>query len=70
MDSGARNVDNILNSSVLPELATQILMALADQNLPKLIKIDSKDNEIEYLLDPVEKAVKKRTTKKTKATEA
>ena len=70
VDSGARNVDNILNSSVLPELATQILMALADQNLPKLIKIDSKDNEIEYLLDPVEKAVKKRTTKKTKATEA
>ncbi|MBP8070845.1 MAG: type VI secretion system ATPase TssH, partial [Acinetobacter sp.] len=67
VDSGARNVDNILNSSVLPELATQILMALADQNLPKLIKIDSKDNEIEYLLDPVEKAVKKRTTKKTKA---
>ncbi len=70
VDSGARNVDNILNSSVLPELATQILMALADQNLPKLIKIDSKDNEIEYLLDPVEKTVKKRTTKKTKATEA
>ena len=70
VDSGARNVDNILNSSVLPELATQILMALADQNLPKLIKIDSKDNEIEYLLDPVEKAVKKRTTKKTKAIEA
>lgn len=70
VDSGARNVDNILNSSVLPELATQILMALADQKLPKLIKIDSKDNEIEYLLDPVEKPVKKRAPKKAKATEA
>lgn len=70
VDSGARNVDNILNSSVLPELATQILMALADQKLPKVIKIDSKDNEIEYILDPVAKPAKKRTAKKTKETEA
>ncbi len=70
VDSGARNVDNILNSSVLPELATQILMALADQQLPKLIKIDSKDNDIEYVLDPVDKPAKKRTTKKAKETEA
>lgn len=69
VDSGARNVDNILNSSVLPELATQILMALADQKLPKLIKIDSKDNDIEYILDPVEKPTKKRSTKKIKETE-
>ena len=70
VDSGARNVDNILNSSVLPELATQILMALADQKLPKVIKIDSKDNEIEYILDPIAQPKKKRTTKKTKETEA
>ncbi|MBU3845412.1 MAG: type VI secretion system ATPase TssH [Candidatus Acinetobacter avistercoris] len=70
VDSGARNVDNILNSSVLPELATQILMALADQKLPKLIKIDSKDNDIIYSLDPVAKSAKKRAPKKAKETEA
>lgn len=70
VDSGARNVDNILNSSVLPELATQILMALADQKLPKLIKIDSKDNDIIYSLDPVAKPAKKRAPKKAKETEA
>lgn len=70
VDSGARNVDNILNSSVLPALATEILMALAEQRIPKLIKIDAKDDEIEYLLDPVEKPVKKRSTKKAKETEA
>ena len=70
VDSGARNVDHILSSSVLPELATQILIALADQKLPKLIKIDSKDNDIEYVLDPVDKPAKKRVTKKVKETEA
>ena len=72
VDSGARNVDNILNSSVLPELATQILIALADQKLPKLIKIDSKDNDIIYQLDPETqpKPAKKRASKKTKETEA
>lgn len=70
VDSGARNVDNILNSSVLPELATQILMALAEQKLPKLIKIDSKDNDIVYSLDPVAKPAKKRVPKKVKETEA
>ncbi|NHB59151.1 type VI secretion system ATPase TssH [Acinetobacter shaoyimingii] len=72
VDSGARNVDNILNSSVLPELATHILMALADHKLPKLIKIDSKDNDIIYQLDPDQKAkvTKKRSSKKIKETEA
>ena len=70
VDSGARNVDHILNSSVLPELATQILMALAEQKLPKLIKIDSQDNEIQYILDPVAQPSKKRKSKKMKETEA
>ncbi|WP_332604427.1 type VI secretion system ATPase TssH [Acinetobacter sp. ESBL14] len=67
VDSGARNVDNILNSTVLPALATEILVALADHKLPKLIVIDTKDDEITYQLDPVEKATKKRSTKKVKA---
>jgi len=65
VDSGARNVDNILNSSILPALATHILVCLAEQKLPKQIYIDVQDGEIIYQLNPVAK-----TTKKTKATEA
>lgn len=64
VDSGARNVDNILNSSVLPELATQILIALADNKVPKLIQIDSKDDVIEYRLDPTTAPKKRKATKK------
>ena len=69
VDSGARNIDNILNASVLPALATQILICLAEQKLPKQIFIDVQDDEIVYQLDPVAKTTKKRM-KKTKVTEA
>lgn len=65
VDSGARNIDNILNSSVLPSLATEILIALSEQKPPKLIVIDVKNDEISYQIDPIEKP-KKRTVKKTK----
>jgi type VI secretion system protein VasG len=64
VDSGARNVDNILSSSVLPALATEILVALSNQKLPKVIVIDTQDNEIIYHLDPVKKAATKKRTKK------
>ncbi|MFN4187171.1 MAG: type VI secretion system ATPase TssH, partial [Acinetobacter johnsonii] len=69
VDSGARNVDHILNASILPALATEILMALAADYLPKVIQIDVKDDEITYVLDPVEKttAKKKRHPAKNKA---
>ncbi|WP_339352249.1 type VI secretion system ATPase TssH [Acinetobacter beijerinckii] len=67
VDSGARNIDNILNSTVLPALATKILIALAEYKLPKLIVIDTQDDEITYQLDPVKKATKTRSTKKIKA---
>ncbi|MCH7336127.1 type VI secretion system ATPase TssH [Acinetobacter sp. NIPH 2699] len=67
VDSGARNVDNILNSTVLPSLATEILVALAEHKLPKLIIIDVKDEDISYQLDPVEKGTRKRSSKKAKA---
>lgn len=70
VDSGARNVDNILNSSVLPALATKILVALADQKLPKLIVIGVQEDEITYQLDPLSKVAKKRTSKKLKSTQA
>ncbi|MEO3355952.1 type VI secretion system ATPase TssH [Acinetobacter haemolyticus] len=67
VDSGARNVDNILNSTVLPSLATEILVALAEHKLPKLIIIDTKDDDISYQLDPVAKGTRKHSSKKTKA---
>ena len=67
VDSGARNVDNILNSTVLPSLATEILIALVEHKLPKLIVIDTKDDEIIYQLDPREKNTKIRSSKKLKA---
>ena len=69
VDSGARNIDNILNASVLPALATQILVCLAEQKLPKQIFIDVQDAEIIYQLYPLAKTTKKRT-KKAKVIEA
>ncbi len=64
VDSGARNVDNILNASVLPALATEILVALAEQKLPQQILIDVQDDEIIYQLDPkTEKTSRKRGRK-------
>jgi type VI secretion system protein VasG len=72
VDSGARNVDNILNSTVLPALATEILIAMSDQKLPSLIEIQVKNDEIVYLLDPVPvtKKTKKISNKKVKTAEA
>ena len=69
VDSGARNVDHILNASILPALATEILMALAADHLPKVIQINVIDDEITYVLDPVEKTTvkKKRHPAKNKA---
>ena len=70
VDSGARNVDNILNSTILPALATEILVALAEQKIPKIIHIDVKDDQIVYLLDPQPQQEKKKSSKKTKVVEA
>lgn len=69
VDSGARNVDNILNSFVLPALATQILLGLAEQKMPQHIFIDVQDNEILYQVNPVIKSIKK-PRKKLRITEA
>lgn len=70
VDSGARNVDNILNSTILPALATEILVALAEQKIPKIIHIDVKDDQIVYLLDPQPQQEKKKSSKKTNVVEA
>ena len=63
VDSGARNVDNILNSTVLPALATKILVAMSEQKIPKRIEITVKNEQIYYGLDPSTNAVKKRKLK-------
>ena len=39
VDSGARNVDHILNASVLPALATEILMALSEEKFLKKFRL-------------------------------
>ena len=53
----------------MPALATEILMALAADHLPKVIQINVIDDEITYVLDPVEKTTvkKKRHPAKNKA---
>ena len=68
VDSGARNVDNILNSTVLPALATKILVAMSEQKIPKRIEITVKNEQIYYVLDPNTKTVKKMKTKKPTTT--
>lgn len=59
VDSGARNIDHILNATVLPALATEFLVAMSQQTLPKLIGIIVKNDNIHYVLDPKVKITKK-----------
>ena len=66
VDSGARNIDHILNATILPALATEILLALSEQKLPQQIWIDVKDDEFIYVLDPHIKSAKKKIAKKPK----
>lgn len=66
VDSGARNVDHILNASVLPALATEILMALSEEKVPEKIQIEVENDEITYLLDPQQVKVKIKRIRKKK----
>ena len=66
VDSGARNIDHILNASVLPALATEILMAMSEEKLPKLIHIEIKNDEIFYSADPKVKTAPKVRSKNSK----
>lgn len=52
VDSGARNIDHILNATILPALATEILCALSEHKLPKHIYIKIENEQIFYQLDP------------------
>lgn len=66
VDSGARNVDHILNASVLPALATEILMALSEEKVPEKIQIEVENDEIIYLLDPQQPKTKTIRARKKK----
>ncbi|WP_334134126.1 type VI secretion system ATPase TssH [Acinetobacter schindleri] len=66
VDSGARNVDHILNASVLPALATEILMALSEEKVPEKIQIEVENDEIIYLLDQQQPKAKTKHTRKKK----
>lgn len=66
VDSGARNVDHILNASVLPALATEILMALSEEKVPEKIQIDVENDEIIYHLDPQQSKAKTKRIRKQK----
>ncbi|TWU45194.1 Chaperone protein ClpB [Novipirellula aureliae] len=48
VDTGARNVDHILNRTLLPELSAQVLANLADGKTISEIAIDSKDEHFTY----------------------
>lgn len=52
VDSGARNIDHILNATVLPSLATEILMAISEHKQPKQIYIEIENEHILYQLNP------------------
>ncbi len=67
VDSGARNVDHILNASVLPALATKMLIALSEEKIPEKIIIDVQNNEIIYLVDPPQPKAKTKGSRNKKA---
>ena len=48
VDTGARNVDHILNRSLLPELSSQVLSSLAEGASISEIGIDLKDDQFVY----------------------
>lgn len=48
VDTGARNVDHILNRSMLPELSAQVLSSLAEGQTITKIAIDMKDDQFVY----------------------
>lgn len=66
IDSGARNIDHILNASILPDLATKLLVAMSENQLPKLIHIDVQKDTFYYHLDTELSVLKKRHSKKNK----
>jgi len=50
VDTGARNVDHILNRTLLPELSSQVLSSLAEGESITEIKIDMENEQFHYLV--------------------
>jgi len=54
VESGARNIDFILNGNVLPKLSKMIIMHASDGNIPKQVFIDvSEDGEFSFSFEEV-----------------
>ncbi|MEL6106955.1 MAG: type VI secretion system ATPase TssH [Planctomycetota bacterium] len=51
VDTGARNVDHILNRSLLPQLSAEVLAALAEGKTISSITIGIKDDQFEYSIE-------------------
>jgi type VI secretion system protein VasG len=49
VESGARNVDNILTNTLLPELSKRLLSAMAQGERPKSVRVAiGEDGRFEY----------------------
>ncbi|OYP35480.1 type VI secretion system ATPase TssH [Rhodopirellula sp. MGV] len=48
VDTGARNIDHILNRTMLPELSSRVLSSLAEGETISKVSIDMKDDHFEY----------------------
>jgi type VI secretion system protein VasG len=51
VESGARNVDNILSNTMLPDLSRQILSRLAEGAVAERVSVSVKDGELTYAWD-------------------
>lgn len=51
VDTGARNVDKILNKTLLPEMSTEFLTAMAQGKQVKKVTVDANENGFQYVLD-------------------
>jgi type VI secretion system protein VasG len=57
VDSGARNVDTILNGTLLPEIADSVLARMAEGGAIGRVKVSAtKAGKIKYLIEPAESA--------------
>jgi len=53
VESGARNVDNILSNTMLPDLSRQILSQLASGESSEQVTVSVKDGALSYTWDAV-----------------
>jgi type VI secretion system protein VasG len=56
VESGARNVDNILSNTMLPDLSRQILSRIAEGALGERVTVSVKDGELTYAWDAAPQA--------------